>query len=79
LSAGDVLVAIDGLRVTASNFDTLLARFRVGDRIEVHAFRRDELFVTLAKLQAADAPQFSLTLQAKPAAAARLRKAWLGE
>ena len=31
LSAGDVLVAIDGLRVTASNLDTLLQRYRRGD------------------------------------------------
>ena len=43
LSAGDVLIAIDGLRVTGSNLDSLLARYLPGAKVEVHAFRRDEL------------------------------------
>src|SRR5690606_38763167 len=42
LSAGDVLVAIDGMRITASSLDTVLGRYRAGDAITVHAFRRDE-------------------------------------
>ncbi len=33
LSAGDVLVALDGLRVTAANLDILLARYRIGDTV----------------------------------------------
>lgn len=77
LSAGDVLVALDGLRVTASNLDTLLNRYRNGDTIGVHAFRRDELmrFTVVAKPDSA--PQFSLEAQAKPLAVARMRSAWL--
>ncbi|WP_296943154.1 M61 family metallopeptidase [uncultured Massilia sp.] len=45
LSAGDVVIAVDGLRVNGnpSNLDQLFARYRVGDTVEVHAFRRDEL------------------------------------
>ena len=44
LSAGDVLVAIDGLRVDApAGLDLLLAQYRAGDRVTVHVFRRDEL------------------------------------
>ena len=44
LSAGDVLVAIDGLRVDApAGLDLLLAQYRPGDRVTVHVFRRDEL------------------------------------
>jgi len=44
LSAGDVLVAIDGLRVEApAGLDLLLAQYRAGDRVTVHVFRRDEL------------------------------------
>src|SRR5471032_2716551 len=43
LSAGDILMAVDGLRVTGANLETLLARYGVGSEIEVHAFRRDEL------------------------------------
>jgi predicted metalloprotease with PDZ domain len=79
LSAGDVLAAIDGLRVTANNLDTVLARFRVGDKITVHAFRRDELFSVDAKLASENGPQFSLASHTKPLVAARLRKAWLGQ
>ncbi len=78
LSAGDVLVAIDGLRVTAGNLDTLLGRLRIGDAVTIHAFRRDELFSVEAILAAEDAPQASLTAEMKPAAAARMRAGWLG-
>jgi predicted metalloprotease with PDZ domain len=77
LSAGDVLVALDGLRVTASNLDTLLKRYRAGDSIAVHAFRRDELMGFTAVVKPDGAPQFVLEAQAKPVAAVKLRAAWL--
>jgi len=78
LSAGDVLVALDGLRVTATNLDVLLGRYRAGDSVRLQVFRRDELMEFSVKLSADAAPQMSLTAQAKPAAAAaRARKAWL--
>ena len=53
LSAGDVLVALDGLRIsgTPSNLDALLCRYRVGDTVQVHAFRRDELMTFDVALQ----------------------------
>jgi predicted metalloprotease with PDZ domain len=77
LSAGDLLVAIDGLRVSATNLDTLLARYRIGDSVTLHAFRRDELLSFAVKLRADDAPQMALTVQPKTAGASRLRTAWL--
>ena len=77
LSAGDVLVAINGLRVTASNLDGLLQRYRTGDEVEVHAFRRDELMSFSLTLATDAAPQFTLEPRDKPMAGARLRKAWL--
>ncbi|OGB21641.1 MAG: peptidase M61 [Burkholderiales bacterium RIFCSPLOWO2_02_FULL_57_36] len=77
LSAGDVLVAVNGLRVTATNLETLLARYRVGDRVTLHAFRRDELMSFVATLKADAAPKNSLAVQAKPVAATRMRTAWL--
>ena len=45
LSALDVLVAIDGLKVDASQaaLDTILSAYQPGDSVEVHVFRRDEL------------------------------------
>ncbi len=45
LSALDVLVAIDGIRVDSSNstVESLLNRYAPGDIVTVHVFRRDEL------------------------------------
>jgi predicted metalloprotease with PDZ domain len=77
LSAGDVLVAIDGVRVSATNLDTLLSRYHAGDTIALHAFRRDELMGCDVTLLADETPQVTLTAQAKPVAASRLRAAWL--
>jgi predicted metalloprotease with PDZ domain len=77
LSAGDVLAAVDGLRVTANNLDALLARYRIGDTVTLHAFRRDELMAFAVKLLAEDTPQVALTAQAKPMGASRMRAAWL--
>ncbi|MFC7297840.1 M61 family metallopeptidase [Herminiimonas aquatilis] len=77
ISAGDVLVAIDGLRVTGTNLDGMLSRYRAGDAIVMHVFRRDELLNLKAKVQASDAPNVMLTAEAKPTSAVRLRDAWL--
>ncbi|MET0962562.1 MAG: PDZ domain-containing protein, partial [Noviherbaspirillum sp.] len=77
LSALDLLVAIDGLRVTAANLDTLMSRYGVNDTVTVHAFRRDELMSFALKLKSDEAPQVTLVAEAKPAAAVRLRSAWL--
>jgi predicted metalloprotease with PDZ domain len=77
LSAGDTLVAIDGLRVTGSNIDGLLQRYRVGDVVEVYAFRRDELMSFDVTLESDTAPQFTLLMRDKPLTAMRLRKTWL--
>ncbi|MFT5534007.1 MAG: putative metalloprotease with PDZ domain [Burkholderiaceae bacterium] len=78
LSAGDVLVAIDGLRINATNLADLLRRYRAGDKVEVHAFRRDELMTFNVKLALDDAPANNLSRLDKPAAAVKLRRAWLG-
>ena len=45
LSAHDLLVAIDGIRVDASSntVDALLNRYQPGDTVTIHVFRRDEL------------------------------------
>lgn len=77
LSAGDALVAVDGLRVTASNLDTLLQRYRVGDTVSVHAFRRDELMRFAVALLPDVAPQVALAMKPRPAPAVKLRHAWL--
>lgn len=53
LSGGDVLMALDGLRT--GDLDRQLARYRPGDVVRVHAFRRDELIETELTLQSAAA------------------------
>jgi predicted metalloprotease with PDZ domain len=77
LSAGDILMAVDGLRVNHANIDSLLGRYRAGDAVTIHAFRRDELFSTTAVVGKGDAPQVTLTPDAKPVAVARKRAEWL--
>jgi predicted metalloprotease with PDZ domain len=62
LSAGDILVAIDGLRVNATNLETLLSRYGVGSEVEVHAFRRDELMTFNMTLQGERIPGITLSL-----------------
>jgi predicted metalloprotease with PDZ domain len=61
ISAGDLLIAIDGLR--ASNVEGLLARYKVGETVQVLAFRRDELMAFSVKLQGERIPGVTLTAQ----------------
>ena len=78
LSAGDILVALDGVRVSHANFDAVLGRYRAGDKVSLHAFRRDELMEFAATLTKGDAPQAAFTAEAKPAGPVRARARWLG-
>ena len=78
LAAGDVVVAIDRLQVTAANFRKCLDHYAVGQTVVFHVFRRDELM------------EFEVTLMAPPHdtcelillkdvdnTTARRREAWL--
>ncbi|MDR2450250.1 MAG: PDZ domain-containing protein [Candidatus Accumulibacter sp.] len=75
LSAGDTLVAIDGLRVAAGKLDTLLGRHQPGETLEIHAFRRDELMRFDLTLGGFDNETPRLACD-KPAN--KLRREWLG-
>ena len=72
LSAGDRLVAVDGLRCDEAALKSMLARRKPGDVVKVHAFRRDEL-VEAAVMLAAPPP--AVTLGARGSNA--LRNGWL--
>jgi predicted metalloprotease with PDZ domain len=80
LSAGDVLVALDGLRVRdEKGLKAMLARRRAGDAVQVHAFRRDELITANVRLQAPPPTEATLQVEEKAAPGARLlRRGWLG-
>lgn len=79
LAAGDVLVAIDGLRATAASIETLREQRRAGETLSIHAFRHDELFT--AALTLADAPLDTCWLALDDAVSVQTRArrdAWLG-
>ena len=66
ISAGDVLLAIDGLRVSsenpAVNLEKQLSRYSVGEKVETFVFRRDELMKFEVILADEHIPKFILTL-----------------
>lgn len=75
LSAGDVLVALDGLRITAENLPSLLDRYGSGQVVRIAAFRRDELMSFALTLAPESAVRCVLGTQNK---GSKLRLAWLG-
>jgi predicted metalloprotease with PDZ domain len=79
LSAGDVLIAVDGLRVTGSNLDALLSRYLPGATVEVHAFRRDELRTARVKLDGPEVTRYKLAAveEKRGAPTRRARERWL--
>ena len=80
LSSGDVIVAVDGLRVDERSLKALLARRKAGDRVTVHAFRRDELLQVDVRLAAGDATECTLSLDEHAAdGIRRQRNHWLGQ
>ena len=76
LSAGDIVLAIDGLRVTSTTLDKLLARHQPGDSVRIHAFRRDELMEFTVRLDPPSEDTVRLTIGE---GANALRKQWLGD
>ncbi|MEJ2590992.1 MAG: PDZ domain-containing protein, partial [Candidatus Thiodiazotropha sp.] len=43
LSAGDEVIAVDGLRLNAGGMENYIAQTPAGQSFTIHAFRRDEL------------------------------------
>ena len=77
LSAGDVVVAVDGLRVSAVSLEKRLRSYAVGATVVLTAFRRDELMAFQVTLQAHPAHLCLLTMQDTPINAKARRNAWL--
>lgn len=76
LSAGDVIIAIGGLRATHASFEKLLSARAVGECVVLHAFRRDELREFHATLAETPADTCFLTFRSgepTPSAQAWLR------
>jgi predicted metalloprotease with PDZ domain len=80
LNPGDVLVAIDRLRVSERNLRRRLARFEGGERVTATVFRGDELLEVGLVLKVAPLDTcYLLPLEQVPPEALRRRQAWLGE
>ena len=82
ISAGDVLLAIDGLRVSAENpaasLEKQLARYSIGETVSIHIFRRDELMKLDAVLSGEHIPKYVLTLSGEETTSMKeARRHWL--
>jgi predicted metalloprotease with PDZ domain len=78
LAAGDQLVALDSLKASVESLRVTLERRVPGDRLRVHAFRRDELDEREVELAAPPLDTCMLSLQEAPAAEALTRRnRWL--
>ena len=78
LAAGDIIVALNGLRVMRANFEKVVTSYAVGTALRLHVFRRDELREFNVVLQAPTADTAMLMFSMQPDAAATLRRqAWL--
>jgi predicted metalloprotease with PDZ domain len=78
LAPGDELVALDNLKFTAANADSLLRDYRKGDVVTIAVFRGDELLRFRVTLAAPPDDTCYLALAGNPSAAALARRdAWL--
>jgi predicted metalloprotease with PDZ domain len=80
LAAGDTIVALNGLRVGAKTLEKRIAETAPGTRVEIHAFRRDELLAHSVALGPKPLDTAYLALDPEPDdKALALRRAWLGQ
>ena len=77
LSAGDVLIAIDGIKVTTDSISQVLGRYSVGETARLHFFRRDELQERSVVLQGAPFKAYYLTVNDDDDSASERRRQWL--
>ena len=78
LSAGDIVLAIDGYRATATGWQSLVGTFRSGERVRVSYFRGDTLAETEVVLGDAPLDTCYLVPSADPLPARR-RQRWLSK
>ena len=80
LSAGDVLLALQGLRIDDASLKAALTRYEPGDTVRLHVFRRDQLRQFDVKLTIPPATEARLTLSTKASMAQlQQRRRWLGQ
>ena len=77
LSAGDVIIAIDGIKTTSEGISELLKRYSCGEVVKIHFFRRDELFEREMVLEGAPFKAYYLQLQDSDQNMIDRRQRWL--
>lgn len=77
LAAGDVVVAVNGLRAEGERLERQIAATPVGGRVRLHYFRRDELAEAEAVLPAAPEDTCHLCVEGDDGRARVLRRQWL--
>ncbi len=72
IAPGDVLIAVDGVRIRPETFEDILARYGAGDEMLIHAFRDDALMAW--SLLLGKEKTLSATAAIKPV---KLTRAWI--
>jgi predicted metalloprotease with PDZ domain len=79
VNAGDVVVALDGYRVTTESFKNRLRAHGPGDTVALSLFRRDRLKAVDVKLSKRVEEEYAIEpVKRAPKRARALRDAWLG-
>lgn len=78
LSAGDQLIALDGLRLSGPQWSRRLEALTPGVAVPLHYFRSDELFSTTLVPRSAPLDTWTFSLADTGGEAAERRKRWLG-
>jgi predicted metalloprotease with PDZ domain len=78
LAAGDVIVALDALKVNGKNLEQRLNLREPGGTAHLHFFRRDELHRTELNITPAPADTCALSVSKSDRGAAARRASWLG-
>lgn len=78
LAGGDVLVALDDLRITAASWPKLAESLMPGRAVKLHYFRGDELLQTTLVPEPAPLDTWTLSLVEGSHQALERRRAWLG-
>lgn len=68
ISTGDVIIALDQIQTDAARIDEQFAQYSIGDRVDVHLFRRDELRHHVVTAEVGADTTCALTLQDRAAA-----------
>lgn len=65
LSAGDIVIAVDNIKVSKSNFEKIVNSYPINSKVEIHAFRRDELMLFSLKLNSTKPNTYYLKFEDK--------------